>query len=305
MSMRVAAILTLGLLAAGGSANAKAPRTCDRACLTSVLDSYLTSVIRHEVKFAPLAPGYRQTENAVEVRAGEGVWTSLVGLGDVQRRYLDTQNGSAAYFGLANETGAAGALLTLRIRVVDRKVAEAEWIIARRGEALYNPGGLIAEPPPQGAIPPGDRAPRAALQAAANSYFAGLQGKDGKLVQHVPGCVRLENGTKVTQRRPPATAPAAPAPPASANEFSDTDCASGLDRFAIRAVAHRRFPVIDEVQGVAVGYGMFLRPADSSSQRLLLSEVFTTRAGKITGIYAAMYYMPTALPETMGWPDGP
>jgi hypothetical protein len=33
--------------------------------------------------------------------------------------------------------------------------------------------------------------------------------------------------------------------------------------------------------------------------------VFTTRSGKITGIYAAMYYMPAGLPETMGWTDTP
>ncbi len=293
-----AALVAVLTLCAGASAQT-AP-ACDRACLGKALDRYLTGVIRHTPKAAALADRYRETENAVDTKAGDGLWKSLTGLGDVQRRYLDAPNQTAAYFGLVNE-GTTQALLTLRIRVEGGKVAEAEWIIARQGEALFNPAGLAAEPPPQGPIPAKDRAPRADLAAAANSYFAGLQAKDGKLVHHVPGCVRLENGTRVTQHPAPGGPPAAA--PGAANEFGDNDCASGLDRFAIREVAHRRFPVIDEVQGVALGYGMFLRPANSTSQRLLLSEVFITAGGKIHAIYAAMHYLPATAPETTGWPD--
>jgi hypothetical protein len=134
------------------------------------------------------------------------------------------------------------------------------------------------------------------LVAAANSYFQGLQEKNGSIVIHQPGCVRLENGTKVTQRRPPAGASAA-----EAREMAENDCAGGLERFSIRAVVMRRFPVVDEEQQAVLGIGMFLRPPGSTAQRLLLSEMFTTRQGRIAGIYAAMKYLPASAPETTGW----
>lgn len=295
--MRASAIAAiLAGLALSGGAQAASP--CNRACLTGVLDSYLAGVIRHDAAQAPLAAGYRETENAVDVKAGDGLWSTLTGLGEVQRRYLDTTNGAAAYFGTISEAGGGRGVVSLRIKVENRKVAEAEWIIARQGEALFNPDNLIAQAPPEGPIPAAERASRADLERAANSYFEGLQTKNGETVIHQPGCVRLENGTRVTQRQAPAGANTG-----ETNEFGANDCASGFDRFQIRAVAHRRFPVIDEVQGVALGYGMFLRPPGARSQRLLLSEVFTTKGGKITGIYAAMHYLPSEAPETMGWPD--
>ena len=172
----VAAAAGAALLVAG-SAQAKSGAGCDRACLTGVLNDYIVGVARHDPKAAPLAPNYRETQNAVEVKAGDGVWTSLVGLGDVQRRYLDPVSGQAVYFGLADEAGGKQALLSLRVKMTGRKVAQAEWIIARQAEALFNPSGLAAEPPPVGT----GKATRAQLQAAANSYFEGLQAKDGKI----------------------------------------------------------------------------------------------------------------------------
>ena len=45
---------------------------------------------------------------------------------------------------------------------------------------------------------------------SSNDYYSGSNYAtrmiDGKLVIHNPGCVRLENGTKVTQRAPPPNA---------------------------------------------------------------------------------------------------
>jgi hypothetical protein len=46
---------------------------CDRACLKGVLDQYLNAVIQHNPSAVPLTPGYRQTENAVVRRPGQGI----------------------------------------------------------------------------------------------------------------------------------------------------------------------------------------------------------------------------------------
>src|SRR5512147_915209 len=76
-----------------------AANDCDRACLKSTLDQYLNAVIKHDPSAAPLFVAFRQTENAVVVKPGTGVWKSVTGLGKVQRRYLDTVSGQAGYFG--------------------------------------------------------------------------------------------------------------------------------------------------------------------------------------------------------------
>ena len=68
-----------------------------------MLDQYLAAVIKHDPAAAPLVVGFRQTENAINVRPGNGVWKTVTGLGKVQRRYLDPVSGQAAYYGTVEE----------------------------------------------------------------------------------------------------------------------------------------------------------------------------------------------------------
>ena len=82
---------------------ASAQQTCDRACLRQMLDQYLNAVIKHDPAAAPLVVGFRQTENAINVRPGQGVWKTVTGLGKVQRRYLDPVTGQAGYYGTVEE----------------------------------------------------------------------------------------------------------------------------------------------------------------------------------------------------------
>src|SRR5690242_1216080 len=86
---------------------------CDRACLKSVLDRYLNAVVQHNPSAVPLAPGYRQTENAVVRRPGQGIWQTAKALGKVQRRYLDPVTQNAAYFGTLDEISGNAAVVTL------------------------------------------------------------------------------------------------------------------------------------------------------------------------------------------------
>ena len=107
----------------GGTASAfAAPGDCDRACLNTALDQYLNAVVTHNPASAPLFGGFRQTENAVVVKFGTGVWKSVTGLGKVQRRFLDSVSGQAAYFGIVEE-GADSAIATARIRVEGKHAA--------------------------------------------------------------------------------------------------------------------------------------------------------------------------------------
>jgi hypothetical protein len=89
-----------------------------------VLDQYLNAVIQHKPYAVPMTPGYRQTENAIVRLPGQGIWQTAKALGKVQRRYFDpvmTQN--AGYFGTLEETSGNTAVVTLRLKVSDLKVA--------------------------------------------------------------------------------------------------------------------------------------------------------------------------------------
>jgi hypothetical protein len=168
---------------------------CDRACLKTALDQYLNAVIAHNPSAAPLFGGFRQTENAVVVKIGTGVWKSVTGLGKVQRRFLDSVSGQAAYFGIVEE-GTDSAIATARIRVEDHKITEAEWYIARAGDPGLNgprqPGqgpanafnleNLVANPPPDRVVPKSARASREMLMAITNSYFDGITTHDGTII---------------------------------------------------------------------------------------------------------------------------
>ncbi len=307
MSMRrtilIATLALFGLIASRAGAQ-DGPR--DRACLERALDSYLNAVVAHDPSRAPLFLGFRQTENAVVVRQGMGMWESATGLGPVQRRYFDPITGQAAYFGIIEE-GTESAIVSVRVKVLDEEIAEAEWYIGRAGDPgingpvaagqtggnLYNLANLIENPPPERRIPVAERISRAALVAITNSYFDGITSKDGSLIMAHAGCVRNENGVTTTGR------PMDPATPGGSPRRSD--CASNMSSFDTPLVAGRRYPLVDEEAGVVLGLVVFIRLPGATQRRNGLSELFFIGGGKIRSIYATMFYPPGAAPVP-NWP---
>jgi hypothetical protein len=289
--------------------SAQAAATCDRACLKTALDQYLNAVVQHNPSAAPLSVGFRETQNATVYRPGKGLWQSAKALGKLQRRYFDPVSEQAGYFGLIDEASGP-AIVGLRLKVEDRKIAEAEWVIARKGDPGLGPLGggqanaayndaeyLLAHAPTDRVIPKGERLSRADLIAITNSYFDGLSAHDGSLIIAQPGCVRIENGTLTTQRPLP--------------DGGKSDCTSEGAMRNIFAVTARRYPIADEEAGVVLGLGLFERKPGTSMRRNLLSEWFYIEQGKIKTIYAAMYYpdqeamAPNWPPFYGNWPVGP
>jgi hypothetical protein len=291
--------LLLGVALALWSGQALAA-PCDRACLASTLDRYLTAMVKHDRAAAPLGIGFRQTENAVVAAPGTGLWASATGLGKLDRRYADAEAGQAGYFGTIEEVGGQ-AIVSLRLKVEDRRITEAEWVISRKGDpglgplggeqadaAFHNPAYLIAHPPPaEGAPAKAGRPTRGELVAIANSYFDGLSGHDGKLMLAHPGCVRIENGAITTQRPTPAG--------------GLSDCTGEGAMRNIYAVTARRYPIVDEAAGAVLALVLFQRKPGVDMRRNLLAEWIYIDGGKIRSIYAAMYY-PAADALAPNWP---
>ena len=311
------------MMMAVGTASASAQEACDRACLRTMLDQYLNAVIKHDPAAAPLVVGFRQTENAISVRPGNGVWKSVTALGAVQRRYLDPVSGQAAYYGTMEESGGT-AIVTVRVRVEGRRLTEAEWYLARADDPglngprqpgrppanLHNPDYLSKNPPPDRVVPVNQRSDRATLVRIVNSYFDAITSHDNSVAMTHPGCGRVENGSPAPAGRflPPnasATPPAGQAaPPANANN----DCVSGLANFNLSMVVARRTPVVDEEAQVALGYAVFIRRPGSPTPRNAFSEWFVIDEAKIRTIYTAMFYpspelaIPNWPPYDGNWP---
>ncbi|HUN25711.1 MAG TPA: hypothetical protein VMU67_05330 [Steroidobacteraceae bacterium] len=266
---------------------------CDRACLGSLLDRYLRAVVAHTPAAAPLALGYRHTENALNVPPAEGVWRTVTGLGSVQRRYLDPVSGEAAYYGTVAE-GAKLAIATVRLRIEQRSVTEAEWYLARDGDPglpnarppnAWNPAGLSAHPPPVRVLPANERLSRRALIAIVESYYDAIVSHDGRIALAAPGCERYENGTRVTGRRGGV----------------DDDCVSGFAHFNLANVAARRIPLVDRDTGMVLAMAVFIRKPGSAVPRNAFSEWFAIEGGRIRAIWTAMYYPPADRPVP-NWP---
>lgn len=300
--------------------SASAQESCDRSCLNTILDQYLSAVVAHDPGAAPLALGIRQTENAINVAPGGGTWQSVTALGDVQRRYFDAVSGQAAYYGSVRE-GAEEALVTARIKVVNRQITEAEWYIARPDDPGMNgprqPGGppanlfnveyLKQNGPPQRIVPVVERADRDTLMRIVDSYFDALTSHDRTVALVHPGCGRAENGSPAPAGvfLPPLNAEQAPRP---GEDPAARDCLAGLENFNLQMVVAQRIPLVDVEAQAVLSYAVFIRRPGSTTPRNVFSEWFFIDEAKIRTVYTAMFYPPAELavpnwpPFTGNWP---
>jgi hypothetical protein len=273
---------------------------CNRACLQQHLDTYLAAVVAHKPEAGKLWVGFRQTENAVVIPEGQGVWQNVTGLGSIQRHYLDTAQGQAGYFGTVM-MGSEEAVVALRLKVQWDQNTEAEWFIARKGDP-----GLTGEPgktpfdldtlrrtlPAQRVVPRAERLSREALQAVVNSYFDGITSHNGYIVKGHPCCSRYENGF-----------PTFNTPMREGSDIGNngkTDCRTQGD-FGVAIVAIRNFYVIDEESQAVMVEAMFRRNQKNPKLRNHFTELFHVDHGKIRDIHACFYYAPEDRPVP-NWP---
>ena len=182
------------------------------------------------------------------------MWKTMTGLGKLQRRYLDPVSGQAGYFGIVEE-GGTSAIVTVRVKVEGRRITEAEWLIARKGDPglngpaqpgqpagnFFDPDNLSANPPPDKPLAKEARSSREAMVAATNSYFDGITTHDGAIIMAYPGCTRVENGATVTGRAGGQGARGGAAAPARGGSTAVTDCTSNLEGINVQLVAARRY----------------------------------------------------------------
>ncbi|MDG2175625.1 MAG: hypothetical protein P8M72_05785 [Gammaproteobacteria bacterium] len=295
MSIRLFVLLVL----AGSFSLSTQAQDCDRSCLADFLDQYLDAIIASDASQAPLSYGFRQTENSIVVPNDEGLWTTVTSLGELQRRYFDPVGQTAGYFGLLEESGERAAV-SLRMKVSNNLITEAEWHIGREndlglqgvpGTVYWNADELIANPPNGGFVPLDKRYSRDDLIAIANSYFDGIIAQNSKVIKGHPGCSRRENGQSTF---------GGPLAPGATGFNGTSDCRTSGD-FGLAQVAARRVQVVDVEQQIAMVSVVFLRRPGNERWRNHFTEVFSIEDGLIRHVHAAMFYAHPTQPVP-NWP---
>src|SRR5262249_46761148 len=172
---------------------------CDRVCLQNIADTYVAALVAHDPAKAPMAPAVKFTEQTKVLNVGEGLWKSAVaGPTTFKIPVPDPVSGqigeilmmkaSASAFLAPTGRGAppdpkapAEIQLALRLKVVDRKITEAEHVIAR----ITAPNQLNALKTPRAAfsqsVPSSERNARNILLLIGNAYYDALTQNNGEL----------------------------------------------------------------------------------------------------------------------------
>jgi hypothetical protein len=308
-------VVAMGILIFAAAQNANAQ--CDRQCLEGFVNQYLAAMAAHDASKAPFAPNVKYTENAKALtfpKPAEGLWSTVSSLGDYKLYVADPKAGQVAFVGLVKENDKT-ALLSMRLRIENKKITEIESIVVRN----MMEGNLwtMKTPPPEfsRALAPEERVSREELVRISSVYFDGIVKITSKIVPWHDECYRLENGMWTAGRKLPpelavhepkaAAAPKMPGP-GGGGAFDRGACPAAFDSgvFAlIESIEPRRTPVVDEERGVTWGVYMFNHPGvetvkmpDGSIQKaayfagqpnsMPMSELFKIKGGKILDIMA-------------------
>jgi hypothetical protein len=172
----------------------------DRTALYGVLDRFLAALAARDAGAVDWAPDAQFSENNVMLTPGDGVWNTLLGIGEYQLRFADTRTGQVGYFGTIIEAVEESGF-TLRLAVnAAGQITECEMCIVRQSDSgikFENPQYWVKPILGSGVEAPVDRAEMVRL---SNGYFDTLQLNDGTIhTRFHPECNRVENGVQTTR----------------------------------------------------------------------------------------------------------
>jgi hypothetical protein len=312
---KLLAAFLVGIFTAGVVVSqAKKPTSCDRVCLERIADQYLAAMVAHDASKAPFAEKFIFTENTIKLPPTEGLWFTASGLGDFKFYVCDLQTGQVAWTGIAKEHDKP-VFLSVRLKVVNRRITEAESIVVR-DVAERNLANLKAPPPTfTETLAPSERISRREMLRMPDIYFEALDKLNDSIIPWDKDAYRFENGM-VTCGTIPGMAPPAPGMPASRT------CANPDGKIppmlkTIYNVRPRRTVVVDDERGLTWGLYCFnhrglatITMPDGTTQpsyattpsSMPFADIFKTKNGKLRGIFAFGTMLPYGIGD--GW-SGP
>jgi hypothetical protein len=311
-----------------------AAQNCDRACLKNTMTAYLNALVAQDPSKAPLAANVRFTEDAKDLKVGEGFWKTATKVGDYRQDFIDVKEQVVASWVIVEESGKP-AKLTARLKVANGKITEIETQVAHAGGGLGGGATMVTRPDMGLALPAGQKNSREELIRAADHYPRGLTiggfdkvdapfAKDAYrlengMVMAGPGCGRGGPGGAGRAAAPPAgNATGAPSTPTdnargangggagggavSANRPQDVSTCGDIKTQKI--IAHpdltKSVVAVDEEQGTVL---LWMNFGDTGTygagNALIVYEGFKVYGGQIHAVEAFMKVLPKDTPR--GW----
>jgi hypothetical protein len=289
MAKRSLALKIIPLLCAwaAGAGLARAA-DCDRECLRGFLTQYLNAMAAHNPGALALVSNVRFTEDAKEMRLGDGLWKTASKIGTYRQDILDVRQGVVASQAIVEEAGSP-VMLVLRLKIADKKISEVETQVTRNRSdgAIFNIGAIQTPSKAMNLVP--ERAqlnPREEAIKIAQSYPAGL--KVGSFVEvdapFAPDAYRLENGSIMA------------GPGCSRPGCENIKAQNIIKHPAITT----RVAVVDEELGIVL---LRMNFGDTGSygpgNALIVWEAFKVYGGQIHAVEAFMKVMPASMGS--GW----
>lgn len=297
MKARILAALAVVMLPAG-AAGAAGAADCDRACLIGLTEDYLAAMVAHDPARAPLAAAVRFTENTRVVRPGEGsAWTQATGMQDYRLYVADPGAGQVMLYTVM-QGRERPAILTLRLKVTDRRITEIESVYVGVGQSgLSSLENLQQAAPVWGEVlPPAKRRTREEMVAITDRYFETLQEGHKDFIPFTDDCLRVENGVMTAGNT-------------GGRGIGALGCRENLNQpiwAYITAVKPRRYLAVDVERGLVSGMFMFRHAGTQTHytnergeqvafseamlrmQAVVIAEVFKIDDGRIRRIEAVM-----------------
>lgn len=294
----VMAMVAGGIGLSGPAQAAQAARDCDRDCLIAVTEQYLAAMVAHAPASAPVTAAARFTENTHATRLGEGsAWTNATGVQDYKLYVTDPGAGQVALYTVLDGKERP-ALLTLRMKVADRRIAEIESVYVGIGQSGMSSLDNVQSVAPvwNEILPPAKRRSRAEMIAITDTYLQTLEDQVKDRIPFTDDCLRVENGTMTAGNR-------------GGRGIGAMSCRDNLNQSIwayISAVQPRRYLAVDVERGLVSGMFMFRHGGTATSymneqgqtvpfseamlrkQAVVISELFKIEDGRIRRIEAVM-----------------
>jgi len=311
---RLTAVFLLSFPALGLNAvAAQKTGVCDRACLEAIADQYIAAMVAHDAAMAPFAASVKFTENTIKLPLTEGLWFTASGIGEFKFYVCDPQTSQVAWTGIAMEHKKP-VLLSVRLKLVNRRITEAESIVVR--DVNENVLGNMKSPPPAftETLAPSERMTRSRMLRMPDLYFEALDKLNDSAIPWDKDAYRFENGMVTCGSIPGAVS--MPGLPSS----QSCKTADGIIPPMLKTIYNvrpRRTPVVDEERGLTWGLYCFnhrglatIRMPDGTTQpsfaatpsSMPFADIFKTKNGKLRGIFAFGTMLPYGIGD--GW-SGP
>lgn len=301
-------LFLLGFAACVPRAASAAEPSCDRACLTGFVDQYLAAMVAHDPSKLPLGKNVKFTEDGVALKLGDALWATASGLGNYKLYFAEPEAGAVGAFVLVQENGTP-AILEVRLKVVKRRIAEIETLVARKDTTSFLNTDNLKEPRPifLETVPATDRPSRAEMVSMVGKYFDGIEQGNGDIVPFDKDCIRIENGIQTC-------------PSSASSPLGALGCGAQLSTKIftyIQSVSPRRFPIVDEERGLVLAIVRFNHPATQQTvdvpgrgkmtmgrysqwpNSTAIAELFKVKDRKIREISAVIVTQPYKAPT--GW----